>query len=123
MGENIKVIKVAKAPDDLKVAASYIEQLCANKIGLKMDFFDARDFKTITEWMTKAKKPAEFCLSFDGDWVDCFARVGSQKNSTTQVSLSGFVSDSDKRGKILDALVANGVATASQAADFKKKHP
>ena len=119
MGETIKVLKVASKPEQVPEAAKYTEQFAANKIGLKLDFFDARDIKTIDEWMAKSKKPAEFALGFDGDNVECFARVGSQKSQTAKVSLSATVKDAAKREKILEALVAAGVATAGQAAEFR----
>ena len=119
MGENVKVLKVATKPDQLKVAADYVWQLCTNKITLKVDKYDDNCIKKITDFMTKTKKNAEFCMSFDGEWASFFARVGSSKLPNTAEKIAEFP-NSDK---VLAGLASYGIATPGQVAEFKKKHP
>jgi len=120
MGVNIKVLKVAAKPDQLKADAEYVWNLSTSKIGLRVSKYDDKDFKKLTEWMTKTKKPAEFCMSFDGEWAGFFARVGSSKADNTAEKIAEFPATKDK---ILTGLATFGIATPAQVAEFKKKHP
>jgi len=119
MGENIKVLKSSSKPEQLKVDADYVWQLCTNKITLKVDKYDDKDFTKLKDFMTKNKKPAEFCMSFDGEWAGFFARVGSNKVPNTAEKIAEFP-NSDK---VLAGLASYGIATPGQVAEFKKKHP
>ena len=89
MGETIQGAEgCAAKPEQVPDAAKYTEQFAANKIGMKLDFFDPRDLKTVTEWMAKNKKPTEFALGFDGDNVKMFCSASARrKNPTAKVSL------------------------------------
>jgi hypothetical protein len=128
MSENIKVIQTAKQGADRVESFAYeAVTLFKNKLHLNMKPFDKAAQTKITGLMTKNKKDCDFCGSFDGDTVKCFARVGTDRINTEtdpkgQAKLSDYgPSGVDDRNEILDALVMWGIATKSQADAVRKK--
>jgi hypothetical protein len=122
MGETFKVMGTAKEPDRIDSMAKMTKAIINARIGIHVDDLDAKEVAKVTDLMQKSKKPAEFVLSFDGQWISYFTRVGSIKLPGASWDLSAE-KDFEKRNKILDGMFAYGIVSQAQIAAFNKAHP
>ncbi len=90
-------------------------------LGIKMPNPDP-DLKKLGDVMAKAKKPAEFYLTLDGDKFSLELRVGAYKDVISQVYLAAE-KDNDKRRVILENLVAHtSLYSKTELEQFNKTH-
>jgi hypothetical protein len=126
MSETIGKVTAAKKPvaAELEYQGALAKTIINNKGGWSVDAYDKGDTKKLTDWMTKLKKDAEFCVSFDGGTAKYFVRVGtgSEKipyNSLLVSSIKGH----EARFKLLDWLQSVNGATSAQVNAFKERDP
>jgi hypothetical protein len=122
MSETLKVLASAKTADQLKAQNTAARNVVINDVGVRVDDLDAKDYTKLTEWMQKTKKPAEWVVSFDSEWLGFFARVGTNKIAVSSVNISAE-RDIEKRRKILAALLKLKAATQAQVDAFIKANP
>ena len=128
MSENIKVLRTAKQGADRVPSFAYESNLVfKNQIGLPFKAFTPDEVKKIEASMVKNKKDADFCGSFDGDWVKYFVRIGSEKiykecepKNAARMS-DPSINTVDARDEKMQKVVNFGIATQSQFNDLKKK--
>jgi vacuolar-type H+-ATPase subunit I/STV1 len=115
------VYQTATTADRIDFMSKTAKQVIAARIGISVSILDAKDIAKLTEMMTKEKKPVEFVVSFDGDGINYFARVGSKKYPITAINIANDSSlDLDK---VLNNLVSQAVTTKDKVVAFKKAHP
>ncbi len=123
MSETIAVLRVSKqGADRVDFHADETHLIIKNKIGWEAQEFQKPGLDKIKAFMTKNKKDAEFCISFDGGVLKYFARVGSDKVLAYSAMLSS-IKDHNKRFKILDGLVQYKATTQSVADAVKERDP
>ena len=125
MSETFAVLKTAAKPEQLKAQNAVARSMVQNDIGVRVEDLDAKDFTKLTQAMAATKKPAEWVVSFDGEWVSYFVRVGSKPADKIDITSVRISEEKDvaKRNKILAALLAKKAATQAQVDAFNQAHP
>lgn len=125
MGKVTKVIHSVKDPDLLDDAS--------DNARIRMRGFDIRpldrsssslrDADKIIEKMKKAKKPAEFVLSYDGRMVAYAVRVGSDAWPLFSFDMTGETDLALRRKWMVKLMKETQIVTAADVAAFDKANP
>ena len=114
-------LTTATAPDKI-VSAFGIAQLKLVQVGIRnTGRLDPKDQKTLEE-SAKAKKPVDFCASFDGASLDFYSKVGSTKGHFISINIAVDNSIVDKE-KTLEGLMKLGAADKATVEKYRKANP
>ncbi len=120
------VLQTAKVADRIDFMDKTARTEITNKIGVPMMSsslnLSDKEIKEYTALMEKNKKPAEFFLDFDGQFLTYGMRIGSTKKEFTSMKLTTDGIKVPDLDKARDNLVNRGVMTKKQLEALKERN-